>query len=206
MVAEHLHLRLSAPAPWDAPLAAALEARGFRVTPPTAGIAGHHAEAAVPDALVYLAPRPPADGVPDLTGFVSAGVAGFVAAARSAVSSMARERRAGSLVVICDIAGIPGRQGRAAEATLSGALIGAVKCLAKELGRSRIAVNAVCHGFVPELGSSDRLSRAEQRLFDMMRLGREGSLEHVVENVAHLVRGRHLLTGQVLHVDHGLIM
>lgn len=205
MVAAPLHLHLAAQAPWDSPLAEALSARGFTVSPAPAG-APDSADAPVPDALVYLAPRPGADGVQDLTGFVTAGLAGFVAAAQAATRTMARERRHGSLVVICDVAGVPGRQGRAAEATLSGALIGAVKCLAKELGRSHIAVNAVCHGFVPELGSSDRLSRAEQRLFDMMALGREGTLQQVVENVAHLARGGHLMTGQVLHADHGLIM
>ncbi len=205
MVAAPLQLHLAAQAPWDTPLAEALTARGFTVGP-APGEASEAAGAPVPDALVYLAPRPDTDRVEDLTGFVTGGVTGFVAAAQVAARAMARERRPGSLVAICDIAGVPGRQGRAAEATLSGALIGAVKCLAKELGRSRIAVNAVCHGFVPELGSSDRLSRAEQRLFDMMQLGREGTLQHVVENVAHLARGRHLMTGQVLHVDHGLIM
>lgn len=158
-------------------------------------------------ALVYLAPLPPAGaGALEIVEHAAGVAAEFILAAKRAAKAIARTRDAGAIVAVCDIAGVPGRGGRIAEATASGALIGAVKCLAKELGRQSISANAVCFGFVPELGAPDTLTRPERKLFDMMQLGKPGSIDAVADNVAHLLANRHLMTGQVLHADHGLIM
>jgi len=160
-----------------------------------------------PQALVYMAPRPPADCAgAAINAYVAAGVCGFVAAAQRAVRQMSRQDGGGAIVVVTDIAGIPGRGGHAAAATLSGALIGAAKCLAKELGRQSISVNTVAYGFMPELGAGDNLRPAERKLFEMMNLGKPGALRHLVANVVHLVGNQHLMTGQVLHADDGLII
>ncbi len=161
----------------------------------------------VPDALVYLAPQPPQPcAASQIASYTATALADFVAAAQRAVKVMAREGSGGAIVAVLDIAGVPGRQGHAAQATLSGALIGAGKCLAKELGRQNISVNMVGYGFMPELGTDDDLSKAERKLFDMMNLGKSGSVEHLVENIVHLIGNRHLMTGQVLQADDGLIM
>lgn len=172
-----------------------------------AGFATENGGEEVPSAVVYFVPRPAPDAsvfdVPTYTGRI---IADFVTLAKGAVSLMARERRGGAIVSVCDIAGIPGRQGHVAEATVSGAMIAATKCLAKELGRQNISANALCYGFIPALGAEDNMSKAERKLFDMMHLGNSGSIEHVVENLEHLINNRHFMTGQVLHVDNGLIM
>jgi NAD(P)-dependent dehydrogenase (short-subunit alcohol dehydrogenase family) len=160
-----------------------------------------------PIAMVFLAPRPAENCTgPAIADYVANGVAAFVAAAQKAVRCMTRDKIKGSLVIVTDIAGIPGRDGHAAAATLSGALIGAAKCLAKELGRQSISVNVVAYGFVPELGAHDNLRPAERKLFELMNLGKPGGIAHLVENIVHLVGNRHLMTGQVLHADDGLII
>jgi NAD(P)-dependent dehydrogenase (short-subunit alcohol dehydrogenase family) len=170
--------------------------------------AAAHAEfAGAPSAFVYVAPRAPSacEGVAIHT-LVNTAVCSFVAGAQQAVRRMSRRTGGGAIVVVTDIAGIPGRSGHAATATLSGALIGAAKCLAKELGRNSISVNTVAYGFMPDLGAADGLRPAERKLFEMMNLGKPGSMRHLVANVLHLVGNQHLMTGQVLHADDGLII
>ena len=159
-----------------------------------------------PDALVYLGPRPPSPcAAVAISAFATSAVTRFVAAAQQTVNHMAR-RGGGAIVVVTDIAGVPGRAGHAAQAAVSGALIGACKCLAKEIGRQGISVNVVAHGFMPQIGADGHLTAAEQKIFGAMNLGKAGNTEHLVENLVHLMGNRHLMTGQVLHVDDGLVM
>jgi NAD(P)-dependent dehydrogenase (short-subunit alcohol dehydrogenase family) len=164
-------------------------------------------DVACPDAVVFFAPRSLRQyGVSDVSDYVAAVTYEFIAIAKLAVRSMAKAEKLGSIIAVCDISGVSGRQGQSDIAAAAGALIGATKCLAKELGRQSISVNAICHGFIPELGAADNLTKDERQLFDMMRLGKSGTIQHVVENVVHLIRNQHFMTGQVLHVDDGLIM
>jgi NAD(P)-dependent dehydrogenase (short-subunit alcohol dehydrogenase family) len=165
------------------------------------------AAAPCPDAMVFLAPRTlRPHGVEEVSDFVTAVTCEFIALAKLTVEAMARAQRPGAIVAVCDITGVCGRKGHADVSAAAGALIGATKCLAKELGRQNISVNAICHGIVPDLGVANSLSKPERQFFDMMGLARPGTIEHVVENIAHLIRNRHFMTGQVLHVDDGLVM
>lgn len=126
--------------------------------------------------------------------------------AKAASGHWTRTRTPGGIVVVCDIAGLCGREGLAATAAASGALLGMVRSLAKELGRRQIAVNAVCHGFVAGLDTGSALNGAEQRLFGAMGLGRPVAPAALAANVLFLARGGHGLTGQVLHADDGLVI
>jgi NAD(P)-dependent dehydrogenase (short-subunit alcohol dehydrogenase family) len=166
-----------------------------------------NAAAPCPDAMVFLAPRSLRQhGIEEIGDYVTAVTCDYIALAKLAVQAMARAQRPGAIVAVCDIAGVCGRKGHADVSAAAGALIGATKCLAKELGRQNISVNAICHGIVPDLGVANTLSKPERQFFDMMGLARPGTIEHVVENIAHLIRNRHFMTGQVLHVDDGLVM
>jgi NAD(P)-dependent dehydrogenase (short-subunit alcohol dehydrogenase family) len=172
-----------------------------------AALAATPQEDGPPDALVYVAPLPPTPCLgAAIATYTATAVAEFVSAVQWAAKGMARRGRGGAIVIVLDVAGVPGRQGHAARATLSGALIGAGKCLAKELGRQHISVNMVAHGFIAELGSLDNLDKAERKLFDMMNLGKTGSVAQLARNIAHLIGNDHLVTGQVLHADDGLII
>jgi len=115
-------------------------------------------------------------------------------------------RTPGSIVALCDIAGLCGREGLAASAAASGALLGMARSLAKDLGRRQIAVNAVCHGFVAGLDTGSALNGAEQRLFGAMGLGKPVTAAMLAADVLFLAGGGHGLTGQVLHADDGLVI
>ena len=187
-------------------VAAGLRLRDWQVTE-AATAAAFASNAAAPEALIVLAPR--LGSGCDARALASASaraVAELVTAAQQAVKRMARAGQGGAIVVVTDVSGVMGRAGHAPQATLAGALIGAVKCLAKELGRQQVSVNVVAHGLMPALGADAALAPAEAKLFSMMQLGKPGGVEHLIDNLVHLIGNRHLMTGQVLHVDDGLVI
>ncbi len=155
------------------------------------------------DALVYVVDPNPAGPVMETTRRVAGG---FLACAREAVRSMANGRVAGNLVCVCDIAGLAGRSGRAAAASASGALMGMVRALAKEVGRQQIAVNALACGPMAIPGqATQHLTEHETELFQAMGIGQPLQPEELAATLSLLVRGGHGMTGQVLRLDHGLV-
>jgi len=156
------------------------------------------------DALVYIADRD--DGAAAVE-FAIRVASDFLACAREAVRSMAGQGVAGNLVCICDIAGVIGRGGRAAAAAGSAALLGMVRALAKEVGRQGISVNALACGPLAVPGQpAERLSEQEAQLFEAMGVGQPLRPEELAATLALLVRGGHGMTGQVLRLDHGLVI
>lgn len=156
------------------------------------------------DALVYLADPDHTGPVVDTT-IKAAG--GFLACAREAVRSMAAEGVAGNLVCVSDIAGLTGRGGRAVAASAAGALLGMVRALAKEVGRQGISVNALACGPTAIPGhQTEQLTEQEKQLFEAMGIGQPLQPEELVATLSLLVRGGHGITGQVLRLDHGLVI
>ena len=157
-------------------------------------------------AMVYIAPmRVDERGGEHIVAHVATVLEDFVDAARTTAKILAA-KGGGQIVVVCDIIAHCGRAGHTSRSAADAALLGASKCLAKELGRYQVDVNAVCHGAQPALGSSLELSEAERKLFDMMGLGAPGTPAQLASNIAHLVRGNHGMTGQVLNVDNGVVV
>ena len=157
-------------------------------------------------AMVYVSPmRADERGGEHLIAHVSAVLEEFADAARTAAKILAANG-GGQIVVVCDIIAHCGRAGYPARSAADAALLGASKCLAKELGRYKVDVNAVCHGEQPELGSTLEWSDVECKLFDTMGLCAPGTPEQLASNIAHLARGKHGMTGQVLNIDNGVIV
>lgn len=161
------------------------------------------------DAMVYVQSGATAAGPDsaDVLALTQAQAGGFLARAREAVRAMAAARTPGNLVCICDIAGVAGRAGRAAAATASGALLGMTRALAKELGRQQIAVNAIaCGPLAAAAHDTPTLTPAERELFAAMGLGAPVEPAELARTLGLLVSGGHGMTGQVLRLDHGLVI
>jgi len=157
-------------------------------------------------AMVYCSPMSAAEaGGQHIVAHVAAVLEDFAASARVAAKTLAG-KGGGQIVVVCDIIAHCGRAGHPARSAADAALLGASKCLAKELGRYKVDVNVICHGSQPELGATLELSGAERKLFDMMGLGAPGTPTMLANNIAHLARGGHGMTGQVVNVDNGMVM
>ena len=156
------------------------------------------------DALVFVANPDHGGAVVDTT---LQAASDFLACTREAVRHMATKEVAGNLVGICDIAGLAGRSGRAAAASASGALIGMVRALAKEVGHQQISVNALACGPMELPGrDTEPLTESEAQLFELMGIGQPLRPEELATTLSLLVHGGHGMTGQVLRLDHGLII
>ena len=176
----------------------ALQSEGFALT--------GNGESTRLQAMVYCSPMTADEaGGPHVVAHVSAVLEDFAASARIAAKTLAA-KGGGQIVVVCDIVAHCGRAGHPARSAADAALLGASKCLAKELGRYKVDVNVICHGAQPELGSTLELSGPERKLFDMMGLGAPGTPAMLASNIAHMARGGHGMTGQVLNVDNGMVM
>lgn len=128
---------------------------------------------------------------------------GFYNVVQPLVMPMVRLRDGGRVIAMSSVTGIGGNPGQVNYAASKAGLIGAVKALAKELAKRKIAINAVAPGFietdmVAELPQDQMLAQVP-----MQRLGKP-------EEVAALVRflcsdSAAYITGQAISINGGMV-
>ena len=113
-------------------------------------------------------------------------------------------RKSGRIVVISSASGQAGQGGQVNYSASKAALIGAVKALAREVGRKRILVNAVAPGFIETDMTADL---PKEKILPMIPLNRAGSVEDVAGAVSFLCGpDSRYIHGQVLAVNGGLVI
>ena len=113
-------------------------------------------------------------------------------------------RKSGRIVVISSASGQAGQGGQVNYSASKAALIGAVKALAREVGRKRILVNAVAPGFIETDMTADL---PKEKILPMSPLNRAGSVEEVAGAVSFLCGpDSRYVHGQVLAVNGGLVI
>lgn len=113
-------------------------------------------------------------------------------------------RKSGRIVVISSASGQAGQAGQVNYSASKAALIGAVKALAREVGRKRILVNAVAPGFIETDMTADL---PKEKILPMIPLNRAGSVEEVAGAVSFLCGpDSRYIHGQVLAVNGGLVI
>ena len=113
-------------------------------------------------------------------------------------------RKSGRIVVISSASGQAGQGGQVNYSASKAALIGAVKALAREVGRKRILVNAVAPGFIETDMTADL---PKEKILPMIPLNRTGSVEEVAGAVSFLCGpDSRYIHGQVLAVNGGLVI
>ncbi len=122
-----------------------------------------------------------------------------------AVTRTMMKQRYGKIINITSVVGVSGNGGQSNYSASKAGIIGFSKSLAKELATRNINVNCVAPGFIEtdmtaELGNSEALLAS-------IPLGRTGKSIEIAKAVSFLSStDSDYITGQVLHVDGGMVM
>ena len=124
---------------------------------------------------------------------------------RFASSQMLRQK-SGRIINMASVVGVSGNAGQANYAASKAGVIGLTKATAKELASRGITVNAIAPGFIETEMTAVLSDKVKEATAAQIPLGTFGQPEDVANAVAFLASDEaRYITGQVLHVDGGLV-
>ena len=123
------------------------------------------------------------------------------------VSRIMMKQRSGSIINMASVVGLIGNAGQANYSASKAGIIGLTKSAARELALRHIRVNAIAPGFI-ETDMTARLSEKDKtKMMEQIPLKTFGKPEDVANVcVALASEAFSYVTGQVLHVDGGMVM
>ena len=117
------------------------------------------------------------------------------------------KQRSGRIINMASVVGVTGNAGQANYAASKAGVIGLTKATARELASRGITVNAVAPGFIETDMTAVLPEKVKEASVSQIPLGKFGSPEQVASAVAFLASSdAAYITGQVLHVDGGMVM
>ena len=124
-----------------------------------------------------------------------------------AVSKLMMKKRSGRIINMASVVGLVGNAGQTNYAAAKAGVIGFSKSAAKELASRGITVNAVAPGFIGTDMTADLPESVKEKALSDIPLDRAGQPEDVANAVLFLASDQaSYITGQVVHVDGGMVM
>ena len=117
------------------------------------------------------------------------------------------KQRSGRIINITSVVGVIGNPGQANYVAAKSGVIGLTKTVAKELASRGVTCNAIAPGFI-ETDMTDHLQDdLKQKMLEQIPLNRMGSADDVAKVAEFLASDASAyITGQVIHVDGGMVM
>lgn len=123
------------------------------------------------------------------------------------VSRIMVRQRSGSIINMSSVVGIIGNAGQANYAASKAGLIGLTKSAARELALRHIRVNAIAPGFIDTDMTQKLAQKDKDRMLEQIPLKTFGKPEDVANVCVALASDSFsYVTGQVIHVDGGMVM
>ncbi len=117
------------------------------------------------------------------------------------------KQRYGRIVSMASVVGLMGNVSQANYAASKAGIIGFTKSVARELAGRNVTVNAVAPGFIKTEMTDVLSDQVKEAFMKQIPLGRPGTVEDVARAVKWLISDdAAYLTGQVLHVNGGMLM
>jgi 3-oxoacyl-[acyl-carrier protein] reductase len=117
------------------------------------------------------------------------------------------KQRSGKIVNVSSVVGVMGNAGQVNYASSKAGLIGLTKSVAKEVASRNVQVNAVAPGYIETEMTANLPEEIKKAFLANIPSRQSGSPEDVARVVSFLVSpDSDYVTGQVIHVDGGLLM
>jgi len=124
-----------------------------------------------------------------------------------AVSKIMIKQRSGKIINVASVAGVMGNPGQANYSSSKAGLIGLTKTTAKELAARGITCNAVAPGVIESKMTDVLPEKVKTDYMNNIPLKRFGTPEDVAKVIGFLASdASNYVTGQVIHIDGGLVM
>jgi len=124
-----------------------------------------------------------------------------------AVTRQMMSQRSGRIINMGSVVGVMGNAGQANYSASKAGLIGFTKSIAKEFGSRNILANLIAPGYVIT-PMTDKLTEEQRNQFLNVIPLKRGAQPEDIANVAYFLAGpdSSYITGQVFHVDGGMLM
>ncbi|MGB7604065.1 MAG: 3-oxoacyl-[acyl-carrier-protein] reductase [Lutisporaceae bacterium] len=123
------------------------------------------------------------------------------------VSKVMMKQRSGKIINIASVVGVMGNAGQSNYAASKAGLIGFTKSIAKEIAKRGINVNAVAPGYIQTDMTASLPDKIKEEFLNGIPLSRAGMPQDVANAVLFLSSEySDYITGQVIHIDGGMVM